>query len=126
MPDSSYQSARSRRDSPARSSKEVRDLLLDPDLASNGKAQPPALFPSPSCPKVRVVREPAQQPAIEPRRAYIRVELALGVLRAGLLSIVALPLVLAAAFLVKVSSRGPAFYSQMRLGRNGRPFKIYK
>jgi lipopolysaccharide/colanic/teichoic acid biosynthesis glycosyltransferase len=108
------------------SHQEVRHLLLDPDLASNGKAQPPTLFPSPTCPKVRVVREPAQQPAVEPRRAYIRVKLALDILAAGLLSIVALPLVLAAAFLVKVTSRGPAFYSQMRLGRNGRPFKIYK
>jgi len=36
------------------------------------------------------------------------------------------PLILLAAVLVKLTSRGPAFYSQTRLGRNGRPFTIYK
>ena len=111
------------------SHQEVRHLLLDPDLALNGKPQPATVFPSPSCSKVRIVREPAQpapDPAIEPRRTYVRVKLALDILAAGLLSIVALPLVAAAAFIVKITSRGPAFYSQIRLGRNGRPFKIYK
>jgi lipopolysaccharide/colanic/teichoic acid biosynthesis glycosyltransferase len=28
--------------------------------------------------------------------------------------------------LVKLTSRGPALYSQVRLGKNGRPFRIYK
>jgi lipopolysaccharide/colanic/teichoic acid biosynthesis glycosyltransferase len=28
--------------------------------------------------------------------------------------------------LVRLTSHGPAFYSQMRLGRGGRPFRIYK
>jgi lipopolysaccharide/colanic/teichoic acid biosynthesis glycosyltransferase len=28
--------------------------------------------------------------------------------------------------LVKLTSRGPVFYSQMRLGRNGQPYRIYK
>lgn len=36
------------------------------------------------------------------------------------------PLILLAAGLVKLTSRGPAFYSQTRLGKYGRPFKIYK
>jgi lipopolysaccharide/colanic/teichoic acid biosynthesis glycosyltransferase len=31
-----------------------------------------------------------------------------------------------AALLVKVTSRGPVFYSQVRLGRFGRPYRIYK
>jgi lipopolysaccharide/colanic/teichoic acid biosynthesis glycosyltransferase len=36
------------------------------------------------------------------------------------------PLVLLAALLVKLTSRGPVFYSQVRLGRFGRPYPIFK
>jgi lipopolysaccharide/colanic/teichoic acid biosynthesis glycosyltransferase len=34
--------------------------------------------------------------------------------------------VLVAAILIKLTSRGPAFYSQVRLGKNGKPYTIYK
>jgi lipopolysaccharide/colanic/teichoic acid biosynthesis glycosyltransferase len=36
------------------------------------------------------------------------------------------PLVLVLAALVKLTSRGPAFYTQTRIGQNGRLFTIYK
>jgi lipopolysaccharide/colanic/teichoic acid biosynthesis glycosyltransferase len=36
------------------------------------------------------------------------------------------PLITTAAVLVKLTSRGPVFYSQVRLGLDGRPFRIYK
>src|SRR5688572_17163439 len=36
------------------------------------------------------------------------------------------PLLLLAALLVKATSRGPVLYSQVRLGRGGKPFRIYK
>jgi lipopolysaccharide/colanic/teichoic acid biosynthesis glycosyltransferase len=36
------------------------------------------------------------------------------------------PVMLLAALLVKLTSRGPAFYSQTRLGLHGRPFTLYK
>lgn len=36
------------------------------------------------------------------------------------------PLLLLAALLVKLTSRGPVIYSQVRLGQNGRPFTLYK
>jgi len=36
------------------------------------------------------------------------------------------PLLLFAALLVKLTSRGPVLYSQVRLGRDGRPFTLYK
>src|SRR5262245_42683194 len=42
------------------------------------------------------------------------------------LCILALPLILLSALLVKLSSRGPVLYSQVRLGLGGRPFRIYK
>jgi lipopolysaccharide/colanic/teichoic acid biosynthesis glycosyltransferase len=43
----------------------------------------------------------------------------------GLLVVTA-PLVLLAALLVKLTSRGPVFYTQVRLGRGGRPYLLYK
>ncbi|MBN2451865.1 MAG: undecaprenyl-phosphate galactose phosphotransferase WbaP [Lentisphaeria bacterium] len=39
---------------------------------------------------------------------------------------VLLPLTLAIAILVRLTSPGPAFYSQARLGRDGRPFRMWK
>jgi lipopolysaccharide/colanic/teichoic acid biosynthesis glycosyltransferase len=36
------------------------------------------------------------------------------------------PVMLLTALLVKLTSRGPVIYSQVRLGRHGRPFSIYK
>jgi lipopolysaccharide/colanic/teichoic acid biosynthesis glycosyltransferase len=42
------------------------------------------------------------------------------------LLIVTSPVILLAALLVKLTSAGPAFYSQTRVGRRGRLFSIYK
>jgi len=43
-----------------------------------------------------------------------------------LLLIGTLPVTLIAALLTKLTSRGPVFYTQLRLGLNGQPFTIYK
>jgi lipopolysaccharide/colanic/teichoic acid biosynthesis glycosyltransferase len=48
------------------------------------------------------------------------------ILVALVLLVLAAPVILVAALLVKLTSRGPAFYSQVRLGRGGRTFRIYK
>ena len=40
--------------------------------------------------------------------------------------IVAFPLLLFAIALIKLTSKGPAFFSQWRIGRGGRPFRILK
>src|SRR4051812_17468542 len=45
---------------------------------------------------------------------------------AALLAVPAAPVLLVAALLVKLTSRGPAFYSQTRMGLNGKPFTIFK
>jgi lipopolysaccharide/colanic/teichoic acid biosynthesis glycosyltransferase len=42
------------------------------------------------------------------------------------LLVLAAPLIVVAGLLVKLTSRGPIFYLQTRLGRDGRPFTIYK
>ena len=39
---------------------------------------------------------------------------------------VALPLFVVVPVLIRLTSKGPAFYRQERLGRNGRPFRIWK
>jgi len=47
-------------------------------------------------------------------------------LLAVVLSIVGAPIILLAALAVKLTSKGPILYSQTRLGKNGRPYTIYK
>lgn len=45
---------------------------------------------------------------------------------AALLSLLAAPVILVTALLVKFSSRGPVFFKQIRCGLNGRTFTLYK
>ena len=40
--------------------------------------------------------------------------------------VVTAPIVLLSMLLVRLSSKGPALYTQQRLGRHGRLFKVYK
>jgi lipopolysaccharide/colanic/teichoic acid biosynthesis glycosyltransferase len=55
-----------------------------------------------------------------------RVKQAADVVLAALLLIPALPLIMLAAALIKLTSRGPVFYSQTRLGKDGRPYVLWK
>lgn len=48
------------------------------------------------------------------------------VIAAGLLLVPGIPLILFLALLVKITSKGPAIYSQVRVGKNGRNFTMYK
>jgi lipopolysaccharide/colanic/teichoic acid biosynthesis glycosyltransferase len=61
-----------------------------------------------------------------PTGGYGRWKRGLDCVVAVLLLGLAAPVVALAAVLVKMTSRGPAFYSQVRLGLGGRPFRIYK
>jgi len=36
------------------------------------------------------------------------------------------PVILVCALVIKLSSRGPAFYQQLRIGKDGKPFMMYK
>lgn len=40
--------------------------------------------------------------------------------------VAALPMMALCSLIIKVTSRGPVLFSQVRLGQNGKPFKIYK
>jgi lipopolysaccharide/colanic/teichoic acid biosynthesis glycosyltransferase len=75
--------------------------------------------------------DPAEGDAIPlPRRparnVYLVLKCVLDFSLAGLLLLVTGPVLLLCALLVKLTSRGPAFYSQIRLGLGGRPYWIYK
>jgi lipopolysaccharide/colanic/teichoic acid biosynthesis glycosyltransferase len=53
-------------------------------------------------------------------------KIALDLLLASLLLIVFLLPSILIAILIKLTSHGPVFFTQLRLGRNNQPFKIYK
>jgi lipopolysaccharide/colanic/teichoic acid biosynthesis glycosyltransferase len=59
-------------------------------------------------------------------RWYAPVKRVVELIAALALSVVATPIVTVAAIVVKLSSRGPAFYTQTRVGRGGRNFEIFK
>lgn len=58
--------------------------------------------------------------------AYLRLKHGFDAAAALSLLVLTAPLILLAAALVKLTSRGPAFYTQRRVGRNGRPYTIFK
>jgi lipopolysaccharide/colanic/teichoic acid biosynthesis glycosyltransferase len=63
---------------------------------------------------------PVGNPWYQPCKSVIDVAIAL------VLLVLALPVIALAALAVKLTSRGPAFYTQTRVGRHGRLFTIYK
>lgn len=65
-------------------------------------------------------------PALQRQGVYPALKRGFDVLVALLLCVPFLPLILLSALLVKLTTRGPVFYSQVRLGLNGRPFWIFK
>jgi lipopolysaccharide/colanic/teichoic acid biosynthesis glycosyltransferase len=67
-------------------------------------------------------RGATQRSAVDPLLWKSRSELVL----AGILMVLTAPVVFLAWVLVRLTSRGPGFYSQTRLGLDGRHFRIYK
>jgi lipopolysaccharide/colanic/teichoic acid biosynthesis glycosyltransferase len=57
---------------------------------------------------------------------YLLVKAILDFVLALVLLVLASPVLLLAALLVKLTSRGPVLYSQTRVGRGGKPYTIYK
>ena len=95
-------------------------MHLDTNVADLGHAEKAPSRPKPPAPR-------PQRPLKLRRPAwYARGKRALDVAAALALLALAGPVMLLAALLVKLTSRGPAFYSQTRLGLHGRPFTLYK
>ncbi len=60
------------------------------------------------------------------RRTYILIKRAFDVFAAILGLLFLAPLFVIAAFLIKFTSKGPIIYKQVRVGKNGKLFEIYK
>jgi lipopolysaccharide/colanic/teichoic acid biosynthesis glycosyltransferase len=80
-------------------------------------------FPSSSDRSTRDEENLCERPQPQP---YLAIKSVLEFVKATVLLGLSLPLVVLAAVLVKLTSRGPVIYSQVRLGRLGRPYRIYK
>jgi len=77
--------------------------------------------------QARWERARATRVRIQPLRSwYLPCKYALDFVLAMLLVIPAMPVVLLSALIVKLTSRGPAFYTQVRVGAHGRLFQIFK
>jgi lipopolysaccharide/colanic/teichoic acid biosynthesis glycosyltransferase len=63
---------------------------------------------------------------IPPSTWYKGVKRLIDVSLAGVILVISSPIILLAMILVRMTSPGPAIYSQVRLGLKGRPFTIYK
>ncbi len=97
--------------------------LPPPDSLTRDVARIPAP-PRPATPRSAPTRTPAVQP--RPQSWYVAGKAILDFTIAVVLVVPALPILLVTALLVKLTSRGPVLYSQVRLGRHGRPFAMYK
>lgn len=73
---------------------------------------------------------PPGAPAVAIRTApapwYAAAKMALDVVLASVLLMLTAPLVGIAMILIKITSPGPAVYTQTRMGRDGKPFTIFK
>ena len=65
-------------------------------------------------------------PAPEPQPRAFGAQRAFDLLVGSLLLVVVLPVIALALLAVRLTSRGPGIYTQTRLGRFGKPFRIYK
>lgn len=90
--------------------------------AANRNENPPAILP------LHHERLPLGGEPVRPLRYrwYRSCKPVVDFLLAALLTVPAVPLILLAAVLVRLTSRGPAFYTQTRVGEDGRPFTIWK
>ena len=93
---------------------------LDADTSVEETTLPIRKFRRPAKPDAAVAEPTLGQRAYMPLRRLLDFTLALA------LCLIATPVVLLAAVLVRLTSRGPAFYSQTRVGRDGKVFTIYK
>jgi len=63
---------------------------------------------------------------LPPHPGSDRLKRACDLLASLAISVVAIPMIAVAWVVVRITSSGPGFYSQLRVGRNGQVFRIYK
>jgi lipopolysaccharide/colanic/teichoic acid biosynthesis glycosyltransferase len=80
--------------------------------------------PAPHAPRLRL--GPSGPPAVPPLSAGERAKAAADFVLAALVLVPALPVLVACCALVRLTSRGPAIYTQARVGRGGTVFTLYK
>jgi lipopolysaccharide/colanic/teichoic acid biosynthesis glycosyltransferase len=90
--------------------------------------QPPetAWIPFPAAPDSGPGWETRPVVVIVPATWYVAVKGVADFLLAVVLLILAAPVILVCGLLVRLTSPGPALYTQVRLGQRGRPFRIFK
>jgi lipopolysaccharide/colanic/teichoic acid biosynthesis glycosyltransferase len=72
------------------------------------------------------MREAAGELSTPSRTRQVNLRRALDILCAGMATLVLAPVFLIVALAIWIESGWPILYSQLRLGHNGRPFRIYK
>jgi lipopolysaccharide/colanic/teichoic acid biosynthesis glycosyltransferase len=110
---------------------EVSPLLID---FVNPQGEAPALSIEPNGPRPTATRTrqsselhtPAPSIPAPPHAWYVRSRAVIEYAAAVALALLAAPMLFLAALLVRLTSKGPAFYTQTRIGRNGKQFTIYK
>jgi lipopolysaccharide/colanic/teichoic acid biosynthesis glycosyltransferase len=70
--------------------------------------------------------ETGPRPVQQPRRLYAAAKRSLDLAASGLGLLLVSPILLVAAIAVRLDSAGPILFRQTRMGRNFRPFSIYK
>lgn len=96
----------------------IQDVEMPSGISKKAIVAPPATPP---------VAEAAVRQEIRPRhRWYPPVKAALDFALALVLLVLTLPFIVIGGLLTKLTSPGPMFYSQTRLGKNGRVFKVIK
>ena len=91
---------------------------------SNAAIQDPAPRAETAPPRLRGC--PPRRSIVVPVTWYAAAKRIVDVGAALVLMVLAAPVVLIAALLIKLTSRGPVIYTQTRVGKGGQPFTIYK
>jgi lipopolysaccharide/colanic/teichoic acid biosynthesis glycosyltransferase len=97
--------------------------LDEPEIFEPEEELPPVRLRAP-----KKKQKPGVRQKVEPlgNSWYLRCKGGLDVLAASILLVLTAPMIILAALLVRLTSRGPAFYTQTRVGHDGRLFTIFK
>ncbi len=102
-------------------------MAVRTDPAEQERAAQPPAAPTPTSRKtlrLEVAKAAVYTPP--PRPVYDAVKAAADFLLGAVLFVLAAPVMAVVALAVKLTSRGPALYAQVRVGKGGRPFTLYK